>query len=148
MKKESIRQCCYRPYCKQWLYFDKNFNERPGQTLKLFPNETIENLVIITTGVGSQKDVSVLITNTITDYHFQHNGQCFPLYTHEKQEKTDQTSLFTETEGYTRKENIPNSILTDFQIPTPIALLPKRISSITFTASYTAQNTNNGLRRT
>ncbi|MFM7715686.1 MAG: type ISP restriction/modification enzyme, partial [Microcystis sp.] len=90
-------------------------NERPGQTLKLFPNETIENLVIITTGVGSQKDVSVLITNTITDYHFQHNGQCFPLYTHEKQEKTDQTSLFTETEGYTRKENIPNSILIDFQ---------------------------------
>ncbi|WP_199328896.1 type ISP restriction/modification enzyme [Microcystis flos-aquae] len=114
-EEESIRQCCYRPYCKQWLYFDKNFNERPGQTLKLFPNETIENLVIITTGVGSQKDVSVLITNTITDYHFQHNGQCFPLYTHEKQEKTDQTSLFTETEGYTRKENISNSILTDFQ---------------------------------
>ena len=85
-----------------------------GQFSKIFPNQELENLVISVVGVGAQKDFSALIVNVIPDYGFQHNGQCFPLYTYEKQD--DLGTLFTTATGeYVKKENIPNEILRDFQ---------------------------------
>ena len=111
----SNRFCSYRPYCKQWLYFNKDFNEMPGQSFKLFPNESIENLVIAVTGVGSQKDFSCLIVDSIYDLHFQHNGQGFPLYTYEKQSELGSLFATANTEQYTKKENIPDSILKEYQ---------------------------------
>ena len=114
-EEQSIRQCFYRPYCKCWLYFNQNFNERPGQAFKLFPNELSENLVIAVTGVGSQKDFSCLIINSISDLHLQHNGQCFPLYTYEKQSELGELFATATTEQYTKKENISDSILKEYQ---------------------------------
>jgi predicted helicase len=113
--KNSIRYCLYRPYCKQWIYSDSSFNERPGKSSKIFPSETIGNIVISVTGVGSQKDFSCLASNSIYDLHLQHNGQGFPLYTYEKQEDIGELFQTDNTGEYTRKENIPNSILADFQ---------------------------------
>ena len=112
---EFVVSSIYRPYCKQTIYFNRDFNERPGQIHKIFPNENLDNLVISVVGVGAQKDFSALITDVIPDYHFQHNGQCFPLYTYEK--KSELGSLFAtaNTEQYTKKENIPDSILKEYQ---------------------------------
>ncbi|MDD1426927.1 damage-inducible protein, partial [Dolichospermum sp. ST_sed9] len=112
---EFVVSSIYRPYCKQNIYFNRDFNERPGQIHKIFPNENLDNLVISVVGVGAQKDFSALITDVIPDYHFQHNGQCFPLYTYEK--KSELGSLFAtaNTEQYTKKENIPDSILKEYQ---------------------------------
>jgi len=42
-------------------------------------------------------------------------SRTFPLYTYEKSEPTDQTSLFLTETGYTKKENIPDTILSDFR---------------------------------
>ena len=36
----------YRPFCKQWLYFDRQWNERMYQIPKLFPTPEQGNLVI------------------------------------------------------------------------------------------------------
>ncbi|MDB9491192.1 DEAD/DEAH box helicase family protein [Dolichospermum circinale CS-534/05] len=105
----------YRPFCKQWLYFDKNFNQRIYQMPKIFPNEYLENIAISIAGIGSQKDFSALITNYIPDLHFQHNGQCFPLYTYEKQSELGELFATATTEQYTKKENIPDSILKEYQ---------------------------------
>lgn len=113
--EDCLRISGYRPYTKEYLYFSNDFIEVIGKSKLFFLNQELENLVICVVGSGAQKEFSALITDAIPNLHFQHTGQCFPLYSYEKQEKTDQTSLFTETEGYTRKENIPNSILTDFQ---------------------------------
>lgn len=117
--EESITTGIYRPYCKQYVYFDKFVNEYVYTLPAFFPDKNLKNLLISVVGVGAQKDFSALITDTIPDLHFQHNGQCFPLYTYEKQED-DQSQpsipgMETQTEGYTRKENIPDSILIDFQ---------------------------------
>ena len=114
-KEDIIVPSIYRPYCKQWLYYDKLLNEYPSLIPKCFPSTQLQNLVIVTTGIGSQKDVSALISNVIPDYHFQHNGQCFPLYSYEKQETTDQGSLLPTQEGYVKKENIPDDIQTEFR---------------------------------
>ena len=82
---------------------------------KIFPNENLENLVISVTGIGASKGFSALITNAIPNLHLHDTGQCFPLYTYEKPEPTDQTTLFLTETGYTKKENIPDTILSDFQ---------------------------------
>jgi predicted helicase len=112
---ESVANGMYRPYCKLWTYFDKKFNDFVGQMPKIFPNENLENLVISVTGIGASKGFSALITDAIPNLHLHDTGQCFPLYTYEKPEPTDQTTLFLTETGYTKKENIPDTILSDFQ---------------------------------
>ncbi|MFM6619215.1 MAG: type ISP restriction/modification enzyme, partial [Dolichospermum sp.] len=82
---DSIALAIYRPFCKQRIYFNSDFNERPGQISKIFPNQNVENLVICVTGRGATKEFSALITNTIPNLHFHDTSQCFPLYTYEKQ---------------------------------------------------------------
>ncbi|NES71752.1 MAG: hypothetical protein F6K24_44400 [Okeania sp. SIO2D1] len=108
----------YRPFCKQNYYYNKDFNNRLYQMPKIFPNQNLENLVICVTGVGVVKDFSALIVNTIPDLCIQGAataGQCFPLYTYEKQSDLGELFATTNTEQYTKKENISNTILKDFQ---------------------------------
>ncbi|WP_168643452.1 type ISP restriction/modification enzyme [Dolichospermum sp. UHCC 0259] len=112
---ESVVIGMYRPYCKQSCYFNKNLNDMIYQIPKLFPNKNLENLAICVNGVGSQKDFSALITNVIPDLNFIQAGQCFPLYSYEKQSELGSLFATTNTEQYTKKENIPDSILKEYQ---------------------------------
>lgn len=101
--------------CKNDTNFASDFS-------RLYPAETVENLVICAVGRGATKDFSALIVNTLPDYEMISKGQCFPLYTYEKQE--DKTSpnadMFSRNnqvthEKYVRRENIPDDILTEFR---------------------------------
>ncbi|WP_061546789.1 DEAD/DEAH box helicase [Cylindrospermopsis raciborskii] len=113
---KSLFQGKYRPYCKQWCYFNKDFNERTYQMPKIFPNQNVENLVIAVTGRGSTKEFSALAVNSLVDLNMQNAGaQCFPLYTYEKQSELGGIFATVTTEEYTKKENIPDNILKDFQ---------------------------------
>ena len=112
---ESLFQGIYRPYCKQWSYFNKDFNERTYQMPKIFPNQNLENLVICVTGRGSTKEFSALITNFLPDLELISKSQCFPLYTYEKQSELGELFATANTEQYTKKENIPDSILKEYQ---------------------------------
>ena len=77
----------YRPYSKQWMYFDTTFNHRPYQMPRIFPNSTVENRVISVTGRGATKDFSALITDTLPDLEMVSKGQCFPEYVFEADEE-------------------------------------------------------------
>ena len=44
----------YRPFTKQWFYFDGMFNHRPYKMPHIFPDSTAENQVIWVTGVGAR----------------------------------------------------------------------------------------------
>ena len=112
---ESLFRGTYRPYCKQWSYFNKDFNERTYQLPKIFPNQNLGNLVISVTGIGASKDFSALITDVIPNLHFHDTSQCFPLYTYEKQSELGELFATANTEQYTKKENIPDSILKEYQ---------------------------------
>ena len=109
----KIRLTLYRPYFKQWLYYDKAFNWSQYQLPKLFPTPTTENLLICLSGVGN-KNFSCLITNQIPDYQIQFNSQCFPLYWYEEN-KNPQASLFddAETNRYIRRDGITDWILKE-----------------------------------
>ncbi|GAA7907676.1 DEAD/DEAH box helicase family protein [Helicobacter pylori] len=40
--KDRIRLAMYRPFNKQWLYFDKNLNEEQSQLPKIFPDKSAQ----------------------------------------------------------------------------------------------------------
>lgn len=109
----KIRLTLYRPYFKQWLYYDKAFNWSQYQLPKLFPTPTTDNLLICLSGVGN-KNFSCLMTNAIPDYQIQFNSQCFPLYWYEEN-KNSQATLFddAETDKYIRRDGITDWILKE-----------------------------------
>ncbi|GAA6851046.1 DEAD/DEAH box helicase family protein [Helicobacter pylori] len=77
--EECVRLALYRPFNKQWLYWDKNLNERQHQLPKIFPNKHAQN-VVINTGVGNGKDFSALVSDFISDYSLISPTQAYPLY--------------------------------------------------------------------
>ncbi len=79
----------YRPFFKQYLYFDRPFIESPGLSPRFFPNKKLENKLIIITGSGASKDFSVLFTDKITNLDTLEKAQCFPLYYYEEREKAN-----------------------------------------------------------
>lgn len=115
---EAIVPSTYRPFAKQYLYFDRQFNNCVYQMPRIFPKEGLENLVICVTGIGVVKDFSALISNALPDLCVQGAataGQCFPLYTYEKREEAGGLLPDVETGEYRRKENIPDAILASFR---------------------------------
>ncbi len=78
-RKDRIRLAMYRPFNKQWLYFDKNLNEEQCQFAKIFPNKDAQN-VVINTGVGNGKNFSALVSDCISDFSLISPNQAYPLY--------------------------------------------------------------------
>ncbi|GHS51696.1 hypothetical protein JP0128_12030 [Helicobacter pylori] len=77
--KDRMRLAMYRPFNKQWLYFDKNLNEEQCQLPKIFPDKDAQN-VVINTGVGNGKNFSALVSDCISDYSLISPNQAYPLY--------------------------------------------------------------------
>ncbi|WP_461516621.1 DEAD/DEAH box helicase [Porticoccus sp.] len=121
----SITQSLYRPFSKQYLYFNRRFNERVYQMPRIFPEgDKTENLVIASSGVGA-KNFSCLISDTLPCLDSVEKGQWFPLYIYEKAyddviDFGDSGDLFapqpTKNEGgYARKDGITDEGLKYFQ---------------------------------
>ncbi|GAA9856494.1 hypothetical protein VN0612_10280 [Helicobacter pylori] len=77
--KERIRLALYRPFNKQWLYWDKDLINRQCQFSKIFPDKSAHNVVINTSSMAS-RNFSCLIANEITDVQTMANNQAYPLY--------------------------------------------------------------------
>ncbi len=92
----------YRPFTKQYLYFNKFWNEMPSQQDK-FKNY----LSIGTLGIGSNKEFSITILNNIGDIQILQNANFYPLYYIEEDNKDK--SLFETLDGV-EKESKKNGI--------------------------------------
>ncbi len=77
--KDRIRLALYRPFNKQWLYWDKDWINRQGRFSKIFPDKDAQN-VVINTGVGNGKNFSALVSDCISDCSLISNNQAYPLY--------------------------------------------------------------------
>jgi predicted helicase len=102
-----IRLSIYRPFCKQYLYFDHLLNQRRYRQPIVFPNTNsqTENRAICVAQTSEKPFVSLatnIIPNLVMCGGFGAGTQCFPLYT------------YTE-DGNTRKENITDWALAEFQ---------------------------------
>ena len=94
----KIRIALYRPFFKQYLFFDKTFNHMQALIPKFFPQNNTRNLVICVpykfTGVFPS-----FVTNITPDLHIIAANQCFPLYVYDN--------------GV--KDNITDKILSEYQ---------------------------------
>lgn len=113
----SIRECVYRPFTKENVYFNRELNNCVYQLPQLFPNDNRSNLIICVPGLGSTKCYSSIISKYIVDLGINSACQCFPLYWYEEN-KAIQLSLF-DTVGndgkYIRHDGITNWILKEAQ---------------------------------
>lgn len=97
LRSGLIRESVYRPFFKQHLYFSRALNEMVYQLPKLFPGGK-ENRVICVSGLGGNKENSVIMTDLIPDLNCLDAGtQCFPLYYYEERESEAATLFGAET---------------------------------------------------
>ena len=98
-ENSCISISCYRPFIKEYIYFNRFWNECQYQQNKLK-----NNLVIGTIGVGGKHNFSSLILKEIGDFQTFQNANFYPLY---YSEENSNNTLFNS------KENKQDGI-TDF----------------------------------
>ncbi|UOA34411.1 hypothetical protein DSM110093_04247 (plasmid) [Sulfitobacter sp. DSM 110093] len=110
----------YRPFSRQWMYYGRRLNEMVYQMPRIFPNGSVKNRVIHTSGSGARSGFSVLMTEKLPDIQHHDNGQCFPLKVFE--EATEADGLFANTEtfdGYRSRDAITDAGLAHFMAAYP-----------------------------
>lgn len=118
----SLRLGMYRPFSKQWMYFDRLVNEMVNRVPALFPSDIHPNVVISSTGVADRKGYSALVTDHVPNMHLTDTGQCFPLYWYERvaDGAEPQGEMFAaggapDTDGYIRHDAITDWALEAFR---------------------------------
>ena len=108
----------YRPFTKQWSYFDRRFNEMVYLTERLFPVSDIKNLYIMVSGTGARSGFTALLCEDLPNFHTVDTGQCFPLKLFEKPSASSADDLFAVAdvpEGFTVRDGITDAGLKHFQ---------------------------------
>ena len=80
---EAITTSMYRPFCKQFLYFDTTLIDRQGQIPSIMPSGPYENVVIM---VSPGANPMPLITDVVPNLHTNGDSRCFPLYWYERKD--------------------------------------------------------------
>ncbi|WP_039762483.1 type ISP restriction/modification enzyme, partial [Bartonella queenslandensis] len=77
----GLTQSLYRPFTKQWIYYNRIFNDGVYQMPRIFPiGQAVKNQVIQVSTIGARSGFSVLMTNTLPNHDALDKGQCFPRY--------------------------------------------------------------------
>ncbi|WP_455474838.1 DEAD/DEAH box helicase [Bartonella sp. B30(2025)] len=136
-KDTCLVQSFYRPFTRQWLYYDRIFTENTYQMPRIFPLEkVVENRVIQIAGKGARSGFSVLMTKDLPDFAGMENGQCFPRYIYENVESLDneeggQVHLFanfakeSKTAGLQRRDALTDEGLAYFKAAYPGEIITK-----------------------
>lgn len=108
--RDKIRESLYRPFFKQYLYFDKLWNARQGQMTEIFPDNNSENLVIMVAGRGSNS-FSCLMSDNVPCLDCVDKSQCLPRYLYtgngmfgtQRKDAISDTALKHFAEAYSRE---------------------------------------------
>lgn len=114
---ESLTPSLYRPFTKQWLYFNRTFNEMVLQMPKIFPPGGGDNMAIMTKGNWRGDGHFALMINCATCLLPDGGAQCFPLYLYDDAAQTAKDDLFSEVVegGLRRRDAITTAGLAHFQ---------------------------------
>ncbi len=121
---DCVVQSLYRPFTKQWLYYNRRFNERVYQMPRIFPDATATNLVICVSAPGEKVPFSTYIASMVPSLHMVdiEGSQCFPFYLYDDPEpaaaSAPQSGLFdspaTKPTPRSRREAITDAGLAHF----------------------------------
>ena len=84
--KDNIRKYLYRPFVKNYIYFDRPICHEPYQNKMLFPNVDSENISIVWHN-WEGKNGYVYSSNKLVDYGINGGVVITPLYVYENGEK-------------------------------------------------------------
>ena len=106
----------YRPFSRQWLYFDAQIVERPGRISAMFPGSKVKNFGIYTTGISSHYEFTPFVTDAVPDLHLLDTGQFFPRFTYQPLIE-DGLRFENETDefGNHRVDNVTDTALTQYR---------------------------------
>lgn len=108
----------YRPFCRQYVYFDQSINDRPGKLPQMFPTPDRENFGFYVTGTGSDEPFSLLMTDAVPDLHAvgtKSVGPHFARYTYRKIAVEGGFDFGDSGDGYERVDNITDGALVDYR---------------------------------
>jgi predicted helicase len=114
---DHIRRALYRPFSKQYLYFDQDLNHRPGKIRQFFPTPNHANVGFYNVGNGSAVPFSVLMLDSIPDLHVTgagSAGQFFPRYTY-RELAVDGGFDFGADDAFERVDNITDAALAAYR---------------------------------
>lgn len=77
----------YRPFTKQWLYFNRRLNEMVYQMPRIFPEAAAKNLVICVSAPGAISGFTALVSEVPIELcvtAMKGGTQCFPLYLYDE----------------------------------------------------------------
>ncbi len=112
----------YRPFCKQWLYFDRQCNNSVYRIPSFFPTPAHENKVIAVSSLGSRSQFSVIATDCVPCLRLADaslGSQVFPRYyyvetTADAKIKADD-ELIDDEDTYARYDAISHQTLESYQ---------------------------------
>jgi predicted helicase len=127
-----LTESFYRPFTKQWLYFNRRMNERVYQMPRIFPDTSVENRVIVIKQRWSGDGQLALMVDRVIELQTDGGTQCFPLYLYELEDPLD--------DGIERAEGLPqqpglfaqsDAVLSESNITSPKSPKYKRRDAIT-----------------
>ncbi|WP_459198388.1 DEAD/DEAH box helicase [Ralstonia pseudosolanacearum] len=125
---EFLTPSLYRPFSKQWLYFNRRLNEMVLQMPRIFPNAASKNLVIGFSAPSNRSACSVLMSDHVASLHAVDmvGSQYFPLYLYDEPDTDNaaeqpQAGLFDapSKNGRTRRDGITDEGLAHFRASYP-----------------------------
>ena len=114
---DYIRKAAYRPFIATNCYADYTFSQMKYQVDRIFPDSSSENQVICFPSKGSKKPFSVLMTDMMSDLHFNEFSQCFPRWRYPRPADTSNTTNTFQgfDEAPERIDNISDTALNAFR---------------------------------
>ncbi|MFI7336075.1 DEAD/DEAH box helicase [Micromonospora aurantiaca (nom. illeg.)] len=120
---EQLRKTVYRPFFKQWLYFDGLWNSRVGANPRTFP-AGMANLAIYVVGMSSAVPFSSFLIEDIPNLHVTGAGSGGAVVSRWLFESHEEDAGLLQIEvqgdvvdGYRKIDNITDKALKDFQAP-------------------------------
>lgn len=117
----SLTPSLYRPFTKQWLYYNRSLNERVYQMPRIFPEAGAENLLIMVKQRMNNEGHFVLMVNAPPELQTDGGSQCFPLYLYDEEaqeQASDTPDMFAAPAATTqrpRRDAITDAGLAHFQ---------------------------------
>ena len=132
-EEKCLTPSLYRPFTKQWLYFNRRFNEMVYQMPRIFPDVSAENRVIMVKARWTDGQIAQ-ICDTVPAFTPDGGEQCFPLYLYDEPEsesegtESQNADLFATPEkksGMQRRDAITDEGLAHFQEAYPSEQISK-----------------------
>lgn len=117
----EIRSSLFRPFIKNWLYYDELLNHQTGKTRTFYPEIGTRNWGLLVLEKDARSPFAVIATDVLPDSKtFADAAQCFPRFTYEPGSKHGDSQILCDPEvdfvdGYCQVDNITDEALAHFQ---------------------------------